>query len=263
MLKPQRLLISLLLATSAAVLAAGCSSSDPGPAADSTTESTAAPGDGATASTDAGSPGLYTVATPKEEGTIQIYSAPDDAKKERKLDNPRLVNDDPKAKVPLIMLVKDEQGDWLHVALPVRPNGSTGWVRSTDVDTSSHDYHIEITLSAFKLKAYAGADVVFDAPIAVGQDDNPTPGGDYFTTELLKPPNQAGDYGHYALGLSGFSEKITSFNGGPGQLGIHGTNQPEKIGTKVSHGCIRLKNDDIDKLVAVGMPLGTPVIINA
>jgi lipoprotein-anchoring transpeptidase ErfK/SrfK len=57
-------------------------------------------------------------------------------------------------------------------------------------------------------------------------------------------------YGPYAFGLSGFSEVLTSFNGGQGQLGLHGTNQPDKIGTRVSSGCIRLRNEDIEALVA-------------
>ena len=56
------------------------------------------------------------------------------------------------------------------------------------------------------------------------------------------------------------SEVLEEFAGGPGQLGLHGTNDPDTLGTQVSSGCIRLHNDEISRLVLeVGLPLGTPV----
>ena len=42
--------------------------------------------------------------------------------------------------------------------------------------------------------------------------------------------------------------------------GIHGTNAPETIGRSVSHGCVRLRNEDIEQLYDM-VPLGTPVYI--
>ena len=42
--------------------------------------------------------------------------------------------------------------------------------------------------------------------------------------------------------------------------GLHGTNQPETIGRAVSHGCVRLRNEDIEKLFDM-VPVGTPVFI--
>jgi hypothetical protein len=38
---------------------------------------------------------------------------------------------------PLVFLVEQRQSDWLEVLLPVRPNGSTGWIREADVDWSA------------------------------------------------------------------------------------------------------------------------------
>ena len=68
----------------------------------------------------------------------------------------------------------------------------------------------------------------------------------------------------YAYGLSGFSNVLESFNGGTGVIGIHGTNEPDKVGTDVSSGCIRLHNDAITRMVEeIGLPLGTPVEIQA
>jgi lipoprotein-anchoring transpeptidase ErfK/SrfK len=62
--------------------------------------------------------------------------------------------------------------------------------------------------------------------------------------------------------LSGFSNVIDEFRGGDGVIGIHGTNEPDAIGTDVSHGCIRMSNEAILELVPV-LPLGTPVHITA
>ncbi len=117
-----------------------------------------------------------------------------------------------------------------------------------------NDYRIEVTLSAFSLKVFKDGDQVEDIKIGVARDNTPTPGGLYFTTELIKTPNPDGAYGPYAFGLSGFSDTLTTFNGGPGQLGIHGTNEPAAIGTQVSHGCIRMSNDDITAWPAVLPP---------
>ena len=64
----------------------------------------------------------------------------------------------------------------------------------------------------------------------------------------------------FAFGLSGFSETLTSFRGGDGVIGIHGTDEPEALGTDVSHGCVRVDNDVITSMAGL-IPLGTPVII--
>ena len=160
----------------------------------------------------------------------------------------------------LVFLVEQTQPGWLRVLLPVRPNGSTGWIRSSDVRLSRHNFHIDVRLSDFRITVSRGATVILDAPIGVAKDNTPTPGGRYYTTELLKPPNPTSVYGTYAYGLSGFSEVLESFNGGPGQLGIHGTNDPTSIGKKVSSGCVRLRNEDIEALAAI-LPVGVPVQI--
>ena len=66
-------------------------------------------------------------------------------------------------------------------------------------------------------------------------------------------------YGTYAYGLSAFSDVLTDWAGG-GIIGLHGTNDPSSIGDRKSHGCIRMYNSDIEKLVPV-LPLGTPIEI--
>ena len=163
---------------------------------------------------------------------------------------------------PLIFLVDGQRSGWLKVLLPLRPNGSVGWIQAKDVALTRHTFRIDVKLSAFRLELYHNGKIVDGFPIGVAKDNTPTPGGRFYTTELLRPPEPDSAYGRYAYGMSGYSDVLKSFNGGPGQLGLHGTNDDASIGTRVSSGCIRMHNDDIEKLVAV-LPLGVPVTIMA
>jgi lipoprotein-anchoring transpeptidase ErfK/SrfK len=210
--------------------------------------------------------GTSLTATAVAPGELPVYDTPDaTAPPARTMSNPRLINNDPNAAVPLLFLVKDTPDtncDWLEVYLPVRPNGATGFVKRSDVALQANPYRIEVRLGEFNLKVFNGLETIMDTKVAIASDNTPTPGGLYYTTELVRTPNPGGVYGPYAYGLSGFSEVLQTFNGGPGQLGIHGTNAPEKIGTKVSNGCIRMSNDDITTLAGI-LPLGVPVQIIA
>jgi lipoprotein-anchoring transpeptidase ErfK/SrfK len=150
----------------------------------------------------------------------------------------------------------------LKVLLPVRPNGSTGWIRESAVSTFRHDFRITIELGLHRITVYRGSDVFLQEPIGVGTKDTPTPGGLYYIKELLRPPEPNTVYGPYAYGLSGFSDVLAKFAGGEGVIGIHGNNDPTSLGKDVSHGCIRMSNAGIIKL-ANTLSLGVPVEIRA
>jgi lipoprotein-anchoring transpeptidase ErfK/SrfK len=176
----------------------------------------------------------------------------------------------------LNLLVDGQTSSRYKVLLPIRPNGSTGWIDPGQVKKFAHDYRIVVELSSHRITAYKGDAVILSEKIAVGRSDRPTPNGRYYLKELLRAcidekqpdgkikcvPNDTGIYGPYAYGLSGFSPTVTSFNGGEGVIGIHGTNQPELLGTDVSSGCIRMSNEGITALSKV-LPLGTPVTVTA
>jgi lipoprotein-anchoring transpeptidase ErfK/SrfK len=100
--------------------------------------------------------------------------------------------------------------------------------------------------------------VVFRAPVGVGKPDAPTPGGNFYVRDKV---SGFGDpfYGPIAYGTSARSEVLTDWPGG-GFVGIHGTNEPQLIPGRISHGCIRLRNADIVRLSRL-MPVGTPLVI--
>lgn len=166
--------------------------------------------------------------------------------------------------IPIVFLVKGKGSDRLEVYLPVRPNGSHGWVNADDVTVTSVAYRIEVGISEHRIRVFDGDEVIVDEPVGVGRTDRPSPGGIYYLKELLQPPDPDGPYGSFAYGLSGFSNVLQSFNEGAGVIGIHGTNDPGAVGSDVSSGCIGLRNDVIERLVNdIGLPLGTPVEIFA
>ncbi|HEV7761427.1 MAG TPA: L,D-transpeptidase [Acidimicrobiales bacterium] len=243
--------------------AAGCSGGgDDGDRAasspdDETTSTTAAPDETTEPAVDESTTLVAVADVPK----VAVYAEPDGGGQPiHQLDNPTGSGS------PLVFTVDghDADGPWLHVNLPVRPNGSQGYVRSGDVKLQTTAYRVKVELAAHRLTVTKGDEVVLETPIGVGTADTPTPGGVYYIKELLRPPDPAGDYGPYAYGLSGFSNQpeLANFNGGEGIIGIHGTNQPDKIGTDVSHGCIRVANDVITEMASY-LPLGTPVEITA
>lgn len=162
---------------------------------------------------------------------------------------------------PLVFLVKQRTPHWLKVLLPVRPNRSVGWVRAKKVKLSRTAYRVDVRLHKHRAVVHHGSQKVMNARIAVGKRATPTPTGRFYITSLLQPSNPHGAYGPYAFGLSAYSDVIFHFGGGPGQIGLHGTNRPKLLGKSASHGCIRLSNKHITKL-AQRLPLGTPVIVH-
>ncbi|GLY15580.1 L,D-transpeptidase [Kineosporia rhizophila] len=163
---------------------------------------------------------------------------------------------------PLTFLVTDEKDDWLKVHLPTRPNGSTGWVSRSEVELSVTPYRLVVSMKKHSLVVLKDGKLVAEHEVGVGKAATPTPPGEYYLTELLQPSDPDGAYGPYAFGISGHSDTLKKFAGGPGQLGLHGTDQPDKLGTDVSHGCLRLSNEVITEL-AETLPLGTPIEIQA
>ena len=159
-----------------------------------------------------------------------------------------------------VFLVDAKDGDWLKVLLPIRPNGSTGWVKASDVKLSSTTHRVEIDPKTFTFTVFDGDKVLRTGKVATGEAGTPTPAGRFYFTELVKPLDQNSGYGAYAFGLSGFSPTLQEFAGGPGQLAVHGTNEASALGGKASHGCVRVSNDDITWM-ANNLAIGTPVVV--
>jgi lipoprotein-anchoring transpeptidase ErfK/SrfK len=163
-------------------------------------------------------------------------------------------------RAPAVFLVEAAAEDRLKVALPIRPNGSSAWIRAVDVRLSRVEHRVDVDLTRHRVTVRRRGEVVARSAAGVGRSLTPTPSGTYYVIALLQQPDPTGIYGPYAFALSGHSPVLDEFAGGNGRIGLHGTNEPSGIGADVSHGCIRVPNAFIRRLARM-LPLGTPVRI--
>ena len=161
------------------------------------------------------------------------------------------------------ILDADPTGQWLYAQLPQRPNGSKGWIRAADVRVFDVPNRIEVNVTTNQLRVFQGDsdEVLLQATVATGRPSTPTPLGDFFV-DIYNPLGHHAVYGWGQMSISAFSDVLYEFDGGIGQVAIHGWNNDSVMGQHVSNGCIRMRNDDI-ALVAALTGLGAPVRIVA
>lgn len=148
---------------------------------------------------------------------------------------------------------------WVRVALAALPNGRAGWVpRSALGGYGTVDTRLVVDRTHLTLTLLRRGRAVFHAPVGVGTRRWPTPRGDFYIRNRLT--RYAGPtYGPLAFGTNARSVRLSDWPDG-GFIGIHGTDRPQLIPGRVSHGCIRMRNADIIAL-AKRLPVGTPVTI--
>jgi lipoprotein-anchoring transpeptidase ErfK/SrfK len=193
--------------------------------------------------------------------SVAVYPSPTGATPAQVLPNPWVVDPTrPAANAPQVFLVARDQpiAGRVEVQLPVRPNGSTGWVRMSDVSLARVSYHVLVELGRRRITVSNGALTVYQGAVAVGATATPTPTGHYYVRVLIRAPDPHTVYGPFAYGLSSHSDKLSTFNGGDGEIGIHGNDDASVLGRNVTHGCIRMDNAQITRLAQL-LPLGTPV----
>ena len=147
---------------------------------------------------------------------------------------------------------------WVQVRLPMRPNGTTGWVPRRAM-RALHLVHTLLVVNRRTKHAafWSNGRKIWRARVGTGKASTPTPPGHFWIREGF---GVVGDsvYGPYAFGTSDYSV-LTDWPGG-GVVGIHGTDQPYLIPGHPSHGCIRMHNADISWL-SRHMPVGTPLYV--
>ena len=169
--------------------------------------------------------------------------------------------------VPMVLGVLAKRVDascdaaWYQVQLPLKPNGVTGWVRAADVELAPVTTRIVVDLSARRVTLFDKGREVLSTRAAIGAPGTPTPTGRYYVNQRLVPGDPAGPFGPGAIGISAFSEVLTGWTQG-GPIAIHGTDRPDLIGQAVSNGCIRVRNDHLQRLFDRTLS-GTPVVVRA
>jgi lipoprotein-anchoring transpeptidase ErfK/SrfK len=160
----------------------------------------------------------------------------------------------------LLATTSDAQGTtWVRLRLPQRPNDVTGWVprRALGPFGLVHT-RLVVNERALRVTLYDNGKVRFRARVGIGAPGTPTPTGSFWIREKFRVGGTT-LYGPRALGTSAYSRVLTDWPGG-GVIGLHGTNAPGLIPGRPSHGCVRLRNRDIERLYAL-TPIGTPLLI--
>jgi lipoprotein-anchoring transpeptidase ErfK/SrfK len=147
---------------------------------------------------------------------------------------------------------------WVHVRLPGRPVGHTGWILTAGTRSGSTPWRLSLDLSTRRLTVYHDGRVERRFDVVVGKPSTPTPRGNFFIEEALALGSGAVG-GPYALATSARSRVLQHFEGGPGQIALHGTRGLSgRPGSAASHGCIRLSTAAITWLagrIGSGIPL--------
>ena len=159
------------------------------------------------------------------------------------------------------MPVLDDRGGWLLVRLPGRPNGHAGWISAADTSRSVTFWHIYVNTDKRTVTVDWGGRLVRVFKAVVGKPSTPTPVGQFFVEEpvALSP---TGIGAPFALALSARSNVLQEFDGGPGQIAIHGLENVGGVpGTALSHGCIRVADANV-RWLAARIGTGVPVTIS-
>jgi lipoprotein-anchoring transpeptidase ErfK/SrfK len=174
----------------------------------------------------------------------------------------RLTLETPEGTSNLVSVVPESVANasqWIRVRLPVLPNNTTGWVpRDALGALVPVDTRLVVDLELLRAELLRRGRRVFAAPVGVGTAQAPTPRGEFYIRDKLDGFGSS-FYGPIAFGTSARSAVLTDWPAG-GYIGIHGTNEPQVIPGRVSHGCIRMRNEDIMRLARL-MPVGTPLLI--
>ena len=148
--------------------------------------------------------------------------------------------------------------DWVQVLLPSRPNGSTGWIRSAQLQEAHSRFLITVHLGQRTMELFEDNRLVGSWPVAIGAPATPTPVGRTFVLGQIIDDKQP--FSPVILPLGSHSATLDSYGGGPGTVAIHGWTNPSVFGEAVSHGCVRVPDEALDMIRTV--PLGTPVLVD-
>lgn len=158
----------------------------------------------------------------------------------------------------LPVLGRADQGEWLRVLLPGRPNGHAGWIAARRTRLTSTPWRIRVALASRQVVVFREGRPVRRFAAVVGKRSTPTPRGSFFVEEALRL-RRSESGAPFALATSARSNALQEFDGGPGQIALHGTGHlAGALGTAVSHGCVRLGDRAIAWLasrIGAGVPV--------
>ena len=157
---------------------------------------------------------------------------------------------------------RDARGrDWVRVQIAERPNTSSAWVPAASVHLATTTTRIVVRLASRRLELWRGERRVSTFPAGIGRDVTPTPTGTFAVEDtVVTPTADRATYGRFVVTLTAHSTVLTRFNGGDGQIAIHGSGSLGRVGRASSHGCVILDDAALTTVFRAVEP-GTPVIV--
>jgi lipoprotein-anchoring transpeptidase ErfK/SrfK len=154
--------------------------------------------------------------------------------------------------------------EWVRVQLPIRPNGTAGWVRANRVRLSGTRVRFEVHLGSRRMEIWRGARRLHAFSAGIGRPGTPTPVGRFAIQDPVPTlPGWRAVYGAWTLTLTAHSNVLMRFMGGDGLVAIHGTGTGRgwRIGQPSSNGCVILGEPEL-AVAARYARTGTPVVID-
>lgn len=169
---------------------------------------------------------------------------------------------------PMQLLIDDVARDpsgayWYRVLLAKKPNGSYGWIPADYAQAFRNRWRVVVDRSARRLSILRSGRVVLRTRAVVGARSTPTPLGNFAIREAVRQPNARGFSGPWIFHLNANSQRLKSFDGGDGTIGIHGrgaASLADPLGSARSHGCVRVPNSVV-RFMSRHVVAGTPVSV--
>ena len=158
------------------------------------------------------------------------------------------------------------QVDWRFIQRINNIKSASGIRPGQNLKLVTGPFHAEVDKKSYRINLYLGegANQVFVRSYRVGLGEyNSTPIGAFKVrrnSKLINPTwvnprtraffaadDPANPIGERWIGLEGIEERTADLSG----LGIHGTIEPETIGTDASMGCVRMHSDDVAEIYEV------------
>jgi hypothetical protein len=160
----------------------------------------------------------------------------------------------------LVLGARDVDGQrWLKVRLPAwfSHGMPSGWLNAKYAKLRVNRWRVEVSSAQGTLKVLHNGRVVRSASVGTGTDSTPTPRGLNATYDHWRSTESV--LGDWTVSLTTSSPEVPVFDGQQAVVAIHGWHAGGGGSGSVSHGCVRVSDDSLMRMVALKLPVGTPV----
>jgi L,D-transpeptidase catalytic domain len=167
-----------------------------------------------------------------------------------------------KAQRLLVLGARDVNGErWIKVRLPAwfSHGMPSGWLDSKFAKLRVNRWRVEVSRNEGMLKILHDGRVVRSAHVGTGTDSTPTPRGMNATYDHWRSTEAV--LGDWTVSLTTSSPQVPVFDGQQAVVAIHGWHAGGGSSGSVSHGCVRVSDDSLMRMVALKLPVGTPVLV--